>query len=493
MGSEWLEHDLSEFISIKHGYAFKGEFFKSEDTADYLLTPGNFSVGGGFKGHKFKFYAGPVPEDYILQKDDLVVTMTDLSKEADTLGYSALVPDIQGHRLLHNQRVGLVEFKDNEIDKTYLYFLLRSREYRHHVLSGVTGTTVKHTSPTKILSFRFRKPPKSVQIKIGRHLLEVERKIQLNRQINQTLEQMAQALFKSWFVDFDPVIDNALAAGNPIPPELEQKAAQRAQVRAAAKASQAKPGTHPHHHTSELPQHLRELFPSEFEHTEALGWVPKGWEIKSLKELSSKISKGTTPRKSDMAGATGAPEVKFLKVRDITDDGYILKDKLDLIPESISAGTLKRSILKTDDILVSIAGTIGRVTVIDEDLDGSNCNQAVAFVRLSDTDNMLPLAKLNLQSQRAQDEMSSKIVQAVQANFSLTDLGGINILVPDSEVLTRFNKSLNSYFKKKELSTNQSMSLTRLRDTLLPKLISGELRLPEAETDAPSLTDEASV
>lgn len=164
MNSEWPLHSLSDFINVKHGFAFKGEFFKAERTSDLLVTPGNFAIGGGFKSDKFKFYDGPVPEDYVLSEGDLIVTMTDLSKQADTLGYSALVPAIAGSRLLHNQRVGLVEFKNDELDITYLYFLLRSKEYRHHVVSTATGSTVKHTSPTKILSFAFRKPPKDIQI-----------------------------------------------------------------------------------------------------------------------------------------------------------------------------------------------------------------------------------------------------------------------------------------------------------------------------------------
>ncbi|HDL6160775.1 TPA: restriction endonuclease subunit S, partial [Mannheimia haemolytica] len=112
---------LSDFISIKHGFAFKGEFITTEENANCLITPVNFSIGGGFKSDKFKYYTGEIPEKYILQPNDLIVTMTDLSKQADTLGYPALVPNISGKKMLHNQRIGLVEFLDNELDKEYLY------------------------------------------------------------------------------------------------------------------------------------------------------------------------------------------------------------------------------------------------------------------------------------------------------------------------------------------------------------------------------------
>ena len=98
---------LGSYIRVKHGFAFKGEYFIEDETPDVLVTPGNFAIGGGFRADKPKYYAGPVPNDYILQEGDLVVTMTDLSKAGDTLGYPALVPRMLGRRYLHNQRIGL--------------------------------------------------------------------------------------------------------------------------------------------------------------------------------------------------------------------------------------------------------------------------------------------------------------------------------------------------------------------------------------------------
>lgn len=81
--------------SIKHGFAFKGEYFTEEENANILLSPGNFNIGGGSKGDKFKYYSGEIPVDYVLKSDDLIVTMTDLSKDGDTLGYPAKIPPVQ--------------------------------------------------------------------------------------------------------------------------------------------------------------------------------------------------------------------------------------------------------------------------------------------------------------------------------------------------------------------------------------------------------------
>ncbi|MBW6499444.1 MAG: restriction endonuclease subunit S, partial [Bacteroidales bacterium] len=100
--SEWKEYKLGDIINVKHGFAFKGEFFSDVPTENILLTPGNFRIGGGFKSDKFKFYKGEVPRDYILQEGDVILSMTDLSKDGDTLGYSAKIPAHRDQKFLHN-------------------------------------------------------------------------------------------------------------------------------------------------------------------------------------------------------------------------------------------------------------------------------------------------------------------------------------------------------------------------------------------------------
>jgi len=151
----WKYSELSEFMNVKHGFAYKGEYFSDEPTNDILLTPGNVAIGGGFKGDKFKFYNGPIMDDYIFTEGDLYITMTDLSKAGDTLGYPAIVPCIEGLTFHHNQRLGKVDFKDiNRFGPEFLYRCLCSRNYRSYIIASATGTTVKHTSPTKILQHK---------------------------------------------------------------------------------------------------------------------------------------------------------------------------------------------------------------------------------------------------------------------------------------------------------------------------------------------------
>lgn len=142
---------LSNFVSIKHGYAFKGDYITFESNNVVLVTLGNFKIGGGFQENKCKYFTSEYPSDYVLSPGDLIVTMTDLSKDADTLGYSALVPDNPERIYLHNQRIGLVQFTNSELPKDYVYWFLRSYDYHMRIVGSASGSTVKHTSPGRIL------------------------------------------------------------------------------------------------------------------------------------------------------------------------------------------------------------------------------------------------------------------------------------------------------------------------------------------------------
>src|ERR1035437_4561975 len=125
MRDEWKKTALAAVMDLKHRFAFPGENIRDQPPGDILLTPGNFAVGGGFKGDKFKYFDGRVPDEYVLKEGDLVVTMTDLSKQADTLGYPAIVPKPSGPRFLHNQRLGKVLIKRaSELDQRFLFYLL---------------------------------------------------------------------------------------------------------------------------------------------------------------------------------------------------------------------------------------------------------------------------------------------------------------------------------------------------------------------------------
>jgi len=164
----WEIQELSGLCSIAHGYAFKSEFFTDSRTEYHLLTPGNFSVNGGYQPHKNRFYSGEVPEEYVLDEGDLLVTMTDLTPGCQTLGLPMRVPAFPGFSALHNQRLGrLTVDGPDKLSIEFLECFLLSKPYRDRIKATASGSTVRHTSPTRILASSIPLPSKREQQKIA--------------------------------------------------------------------------------------------------------------------------------------------------------------------------------------------------------------------------------------------------------------------------------------------------------------------------------------
>jgi type I restriction enzyme, S subunit len=147
MDSQWPFHALNKFIEVKHGFAFKSNYFC--DKGHILLTPGNFYETGGFRwlGSKQKYYSGDVHETYVLKKGDVLVAMTE--QAAGLLGSTIIIPE--NGKFLHNQRLGLIKIKDeNLLSRNYVYHLFNSIFVRRPIFDTAAGTKVRHTSPGKI-------------------------------------------------------------------------------------------------------------------------------------------------------------------------------------------------------------------------------------------------------------------------------------------------------------------------------------------------------
>lgn len=439
MSSEWSATRLRDLVSIKHGFAFKGEFFVDEETPLQLTTPGNFAIGGGFQYGKGKYYAGPVPSDYVLQTGDLIVTMTDLSKAADTLGYAAVVPNGTGTTWLHNQRVGLVRPQEGvNIHMGYIHYLMRSPDYRHWVVSTATGSTVKHTSPDRILSYEFLLPSLAEQREIGETLATLDDRISLLRETNATLEAIAQALFKSWFVDFDPV--RAKAEGRQ-PEGMD-----------AATAA---------------------LFPDSFEESE-LGLVPKGWRAGLLSDLAS-FQNGYAFKSQDWVD-TGHPVVKIGDVK----PGLIDFSGCSRVAPTTVVG-LERFKLSRGDLLVGMTGYVGETGLVPRIEPDAYINQRVGrlVTRAGLTDIGMVYCAVRDPAYKVYAESQSH--GSAQANVSGAALLAYPLVIPRPDVLYSFNRIVEPLLESTLANHEQAQTLTQLRDTLLPRLISGQLRLPEVE------------
>jgi type I restriction enzyme S subunit len=147
-GEEWIECTLDQLVEIKHGFAFKSEYFTSE--GDYvLLTPGNFFEEGGYRdrGNKQKYYVGEIPDGFISKKGDFLIAMTE--QASGLLGSSIIVPE--DNRFLHNQRLGLVQLKPGtQWSNEFFCHAFNTRHFRQAAHDSASGVKVRHTSPTKL-------------------------------------------------------------------------------------------------------------------------------------------------------------------------------------------------------------------------------------------------------------------------------------------------------------------------------------------------------
>lgn len=424
---EWKETVLGDFIDIKHGYAFKGEFFSNTETEDILVTPGNFKVGGGFKQDKLKYYNGECPEEYILKPNDVIVTMTDLSKMGDTLGYSALVPRNKKKRYLHNQRIGLVEPLNNKVSLLFIYWRLRSNDYQKYIVASASGSTVKHTSPKIIKSFQLNLPPLQEQKTIADTLSCLDDMIELNNRTNQVLEEMVQGIFKRWFVDFEFPNED----GEPY------------------KSSRG------------------EMVDSE------LGEIPKGWEIKLLGDCIESIdNRGKTPPLS-----TDKTDYPIIDVKALSGDSRIIDygNCTKYVNRDIYENWFRSGHPRYFDILLSTVGSLAQMKIFFGDV-GCIAQNVVGLRSIS----VSPLFLYEyLKSIR--NDLISYDIGSVQPSIKVTHIIKHKILLPNNDLLTAYDKMSSSISKLIYQNSTLNQKLASIRDTLLPKLMSGEIRVPIEE------------
>jgi type I restriction enzyme S subunit len=418
MSNDWSRQTLGSLIDIKHGFAFKSKFFSETPTLFQLTTPGNFAIGGGFKLGKEKFYSGSVSDDYVLKPGDLLVTMTDLSKAADTLGYAAVVPETKGITWLHNQRVGLISIKPGApVSLNFLHYLMRSPDYRNWVISTATGSTVKHTSPSRICEFDFLLPTIDYQTWIAEILGALDDCITLLHQTNSTLEAIAQTLFKSWFLDFDPVRE---------------------------KQKRKKP--------KGIDEETAALFPDSFEQSE-LGEIPKGWMTESLGDLVVPKRGKTITKKKCIAG-----------------DVPVVAGGLD------PAYFHNQSNVTSPVITISASGAnAGFVRLYQQDIWASDCSY------ISNEQSKV-VFYWYLLLKNAQEKIYFMQQGAVQPHISPSDLMRLKVASPNNmKIVTNFNSTVSTLFERIKVANLEIQILSNIRDTLLPRLISGHLRLSDIE------------
>lgn len=421
--SDWNEYKLSDIIDIKHGYAFKGEFFSDEPTNNILVTPGNFKIGGGFKDNKLKYYKGDIPKDYMLSHEDIIVTMTDLSKQADTLGFSARVPNDNTKVFLHNQRIGLLQFKNSTFSSEFLYWLMRAEHYQKFVAGSATGATVKHTSPTKIRAFKFHAPSDNiVRKKIAKILSNYDDLIENNLKRIKLIEESARLTYEEWFIRFK--IDGKKL-------EIDSETG-----------------------------------------------LPFGWSNKKLANICE-VSSSKRIFLSDYV-ENGVP---FFRGKEITiksqnkaiaNEYFISEEKFNEIDNRFGSP-------KVNDILISAVGTLGSIYLVRES-DGAFYFKDGNLLWLKEfkEDNSL-LVYYGLKSEKLQLNILGIAIGSSQKALTIQALKLMELTCPDNSVNKRFNDKVRPLVTQIEILIHQNQLLKEARDILLPRLMTGMIDVEDME------------
>lgn len=394
--SEVVNKTLKEFIKVKHGYAFPGSGITNDETSNILVTPGNFNYGGGFKSDKYKYFKGDIPSEYIFNGGEIIVTMTDLSQETDTLGYSAKVPFSKTKKYLHNQRVGLVQFIKEGLVPDYCYWLMRTSDYHESIVNSASGTSIMHTSPDRICAYEVILPPLPEQRAIAEVLSSLDDKIDLLHRNNKTLEEMAETLFRQWFVE----------------------------------------------------------------------GAKEEWEVMRLDDLSTHVKDSVNPQKSNSAFYHHFSLPAF-------DNGKR--------PEFVPAETIlsNKYLIKENDILISkLNPRTPRVWLIGSTPECSVCSTEFQVYR-AENDNLIEFLYCFLKTQQVTDTLAGAAsgTSGSHQRVSPNDISSLELMVPPEELLLKFHNITNPMFGKVKSNLETIKNLEEARNSLLPKLMSGQVRV----------------
>lgn len=456
MGSEWTEMPLEEAMDAIIDYRGKTP---TKTTSGIPLITAKIVKNGRIEPTQ-EYIAEADYDSWmrrgIPQKGDVVLT---------TEAPLGEVAQLNGDKIALAQRIITLRGKAGLLDSDFLKFLLQSNSVQHQLDGRASGTTVSGIKQSELRQILLSFPPLPEQKAIAHILGSLDDKIELNRRMNATLEGMAQALFKSWFVDFDPVIDNALAAGNPIPDELADRAEVRRQALADGTANReaAKP------------------FPAAFQKTESMGWIPEGWKVKSIAEIAKKIGMG--PFGSRITRDNFKDEgVPIIRGGNLTN-GFVDKDFVYLTEDK--ATELKSSNVFPDDIIFTHRGTIGQVGIIPKTSKHPRyvVSQSQMFLRINQEITSAAYAFNYFKSGSGMERLLGFASQVgVPAIARPTNsLKSLPILVPEQKAVEAFDVQNTSYTNRMNACDEQMETHFKLRDTLLPKLISGELYLSDTK------------
>ena len=427
MAGESSQMTIGDYFTLQRGTTYKRSLLGKPGPV--LLGLATIQRNGGFRSDSLRTYGGESPENLLVHPGELYVSLKDVTQTADLLGAVARLPIGYDPGRLTQDTVKLKP-KSKDVPIDYVYWLLRAPQYRNYCRAHATGTTNLGLPREDFLTFPIPDQTPGRR-QIVKALAALDDKIDLNRRMNETLEAMARALFKSWFVDFDPV---------------------------RAKAEGRDCG---------LPQSLANLFPAHLVHSE-LGEIPEGWEAGTVAGLSDLNPEVWTKR-------TRPAEIRYV------DLSNTKRGRIEAIAPYTAARAPSRAqrVLRPGDTLVGTVrpGNASFALVSEPGLTGSTGFAVLRpqeveyaeFVYLAATSASRIDALAHFADGAAYPAVRSKVVAATP------------VVRPDDKVLMQFSAAARPQLGRIANSERESRTLAALRDLLLPKLISGEIHPLDAE------------
>jgi len=453
MSSDWPIVALGDYCSkIGSGATPRGGSSVYLDEGDICLIRSQNVYNDGFKSGGIVYITDESAEklkNVIVEKNDVLLNITGDSVARVCLAKEEYLP------ARVNQHVAIIRPKPNEFDPRFLRYLLSSPSMQSLLLTiASAGATRNALTKNMIETFDVVKPPINVQIEIANNLESLDNKIELNSQTNQTLEQIAQAVFKSWFVDFEPVKAKIQAKQNGQDPE-----------RAAMCAISGKSLEELEQLNPETQQQLKTtaaLFPDALVESE-LGEIPEGWNVKTFGEVSQCFDSKRIPlskKKREEKKPGNIPYYGATSIMDYVNE-WIFDDIYLLLGED-------GSVIKEDGtpFIQYIWGKawVNNHAHVLQGRNGVSTEQLMLFI----------------QSQN----IAAFITGAVQLKLNQGNMNSIPFIDAGEDLNAAFYNLFKSSYEKIRTTIEENQNLTELRDVLLPKLLTSALQIEQELKEA---------
>ena len=457
---------LAEYATIQGGYAYK--------STDFLKT-GKFKVlkiknirFGYIDYSETDFISDQLSkktEEWKTKPKDILISMTGSGPNAPAslVGRVARVGENEPISFI-NQRIGRV-IVNEKVDSDYIYYLLSQKSSQEYFVNNSTGSANQvNINGNTILSLEVPCISFEESKKIAQILNAFDDKIQLNTQINQTLEQIAQTLFKSWFVNFDPVRAKVQALSDGLSLEQAELAAMQAisgkTPEELTALSQAQPDRY-----AELAETAK-AFPCEMVEVDGVE-VPKGWNLKALSDLGQIIC-GKTPSKSNKEFYGN--DVPFIKIPDMHNQVFITQTTDNL--SVAGANSQSKKYIPPKSICVSCIATVGLVSMTSK---RSHTNQQINSIipNNEQTSEFLYLSLKQPSMTKHLKDLASG--GSATLNLNTSTFSKIEIITPSKEIIDIFYKKVCYFFEKILSNSIENKRLSKTRDLLLPRLLNGEI------------------